>query len=320
MKPERFMDAMGHLDGDLIEQAERHSAPTSGKRRPKRLLTWAACIALVLVIGISGAVATGGFDSLKFYFGGETESYLDEILSAVTSVSNDQMELRVDGAIADEHTCHMVVSFVGLTDEAKHRFTAGSLEEQGSFQPYAITKDGQRVEYPSWQSGTYTKMSGLGKTAKTMFADADMTYLITLFFEDDITMSDIEKICFPYEDLTLEVNVQSYIAPEYVLTPEDPAESTITDFHISRIGFCFTMPAEDTFDLKLIRADGTVVEEEEREFGYSGSSGCSDEATVSRVSGYWCDGSPISIVIIDLEDYCGAQVNGENYYFTEATA
>ena len=317
MKPERVMDAMGHLDDDLIEQAERRTAPTGRKRRPKRLLAWAACVALILVIGISGAVATGVVDSLRFYFGGQSESYLDEILSAVTAVKNEEMELRIDGAIADGHICHMVVSFVGLTDESKARFTAGSLEEQGSFLPYVITKSGQRVEQITWQSGTYTKMNGVTKAAETMFADADMTYLISLFFEDGLTMEDIASVCFSYGDLTLSVDMQDYLAPEYLLTPENPEESTITDFYLSRLGFYFTMPAGDEWELTLIRADGTLEKESERTFGYTGSSGYSDEDVTTRVYGYWCDGSPVSVAIIDLEEYCGAQINGETYYFSQ---
>lgn len=317
MKPERFLDAMGHLDDDLIEQAEKGAA-AGGRNRPKRLLTWAACIALVLVIGISGAVATGFADSLRFYFSGQSESHLDEILSAVTAVSNEEMELRVDGAIADGHICHMVVSFVGRTDETKARFTAGSLEEQGSFQPYVITQSGARVEQITWQSGTYTKMNGLTKAAETMLADADMTYLITLFFEDDLTMEDVATVCFSYEGLTLSVDMQNYLAPEYLLTPENPDKSTITDFYLSRLGFYFTMPAGEEWVLQMIRADGTVETESESTFGYTGSSGYSDEDVTARVYGYWCDGSPIAVAIIDLEEYCGVQVNGETYYFAQS--
>lgn len=303
--------------------AEAHALAPAGRRHvPRHFAACAACIALILFIGVSAASATGLFDGRLSYFGGETEMYLDEILPAVTSVSNDSIELRIDGAIADEHTCHMVVSFVGLTEEVKDRFAAGDLDEQKNFQLYAIAKTGERVEFSARESGTYTEKSALGKKAKTMLEDADMTYLLTGFFADGISMNDMEKVCFAYEDLVLEVNVQEHIAPEYELYPENPNEDSVTDFHVSRIGFYFTMPvgSEDDFhfDLKLIHADGTVWEGigAAQDVGWRGDSGYSDEDTTAFVSGWWCGGSAVSIGILNLEDYCGVQVNGENYYFT----
>ncbi|MBR2491480.1 MAG: hypothetical protein IKB65_08375 [Ruminiclostridium sp.] len=35
------------------------------------------------------------------------------------------------------------------------------------------------------------------------------------------------------------------------------------------------------------------------------------------VTGHWCAGSPLALAVLNLEDYCGLQANGVNYYFVE---
>lgn len=319
MKPEKLIDSVGLIDADLVERAEVHAAPVKHIRLPKWFAACAACLALCILCA-SAAYAAGLFNGLLSYFGGETESNWDEILSSVSSVSNDYMELRIDGAIADEYSCHMVVSFIGLTDEAKERFTVGSLDEQSRFDFYAVTKSGERVEFSVKESGTYTESSAFGgKKAKTMFEDVDMTYLLTGYLGKVIGMNDIEKVCFTFENLTLELNVQNHISPVMELLPENPTENSVVDFRISRIGFYFTVPssADDFLDLKLIKTDGTLWVNEDGfgEPGFSAGADNSGSNTVTTWMGYWCGGSNVSVGIIDLEDFCGAQINGENYYF-----
>ncbi len=329
-----MMDHVENIPVDLNEKdiasAERIKEATMKKIHQanpntpivKKWGALAACLALVVVVGATAAFASGRFGGLDSYFGGNADIYLDEILSAVTAVSNDEMELRADGAIADERSCHMVVSFVGLTEEVKERFAAGDLAEQQKFDLYAITSTGERIEFQTKASDTYTadKASG-GRKAQTMFADADMTYLLTGFLGANVTMNDIDKVCFAFEGLTLEVDIQNYIAPEVELVPEVPSEDSLTEFHVSRLGFYYTGPLPDgeikPFEMKLIRSDGTIWEDCADELGWRSDTtylGDDDSMTVSCV-GYWGGGSHVAVGLIDLADFCGVQINGQNYYF-----
>ncbi len=327
MKPENLVHAIGHIDTDLVERAENRSTiqitdtAKYHKRITKRFAACAACLALTMVVGVSAAFATGFVDTLLAYFSGETDLYLEEILSTVTSVSNEDMELRIDGAIADEHTCHMIVSFIGLTDESQSRFAAGDLDVQEEFDTYAVLSNGERVDIYTHESATYIETSDLGKKAKTMFADADMTYVISCILDDGISMNDVDTLCFAYEGLVLELDVQKYISPEYELHAEtSDGTERITDFHVSRIGFYFTSIVnenfDDFFDIKLIYADGTVCEFTGRDLGYQLSYGHNTGDETVHVSGRWGGTSVVSVGIIDLDDYCGIQVNGVDYYFT----
>lgn len=311
MNAENMVHFMGCIDDALIDRAESRVAGRTapgGRRGWKRVAAWAACLVLAATLGVSAASSTGFLDRMQAYLGGETEMYLEEILASVASVSNEEMELRIDGAVADEHACHMIISFVGVTGETKKRFSAGDLEEQEKFELYAISKAGERVDFPNTESGTYTE-EGMLHRAKTMLADADMTYLVSGTFRDG-GMKDMAKVCFAFEDLVLELDVQEHIAPEYELYPEDPETGLVTDLRISRVGFYFTMPTGEDFKLLLIREDGSLFE-----MGYRASGGHTDEEAPAYVSGSWSGDSPVSIGLIDPEDYLGIQINGENYYF-----
>ncbi len=319
MNSEKLIESLGYIDPELVERAERRAEGGMPEHRhiTRRFVACAACLTLAVALGISAAFAGGLFDGKEEYFSGTDEKYVEEIMSVTATVSNDEMLLRIDGAAADEHMCHLLISFVGLTQETKNRFSASNnLDEQKTFSPYALTAAGERVEFSSWESGSYTKDGGLGRRSKSMLPDADITFLVICTFTQDITMSEVEKICFPYEGLTLELDLADLnIAPGYKLYPEEPAESIVADLYVSRLGYCFTVSldseAECTFDIRLIRKDGSLYEQ-----GYRGSSGYSDGDESCQVYGNWCGGSSISVAVIDLDEYCGVQINGENYYFT----
>lgn len=321
MKPDDIIKSVGHIDDDLIERAEKHAANSNVLRFPKQIVATAACLALVLISGFT-AYATGAFDGILAYFGGSTEPYMSEVMSAVAAVSNDELVLRIDGAIADEHSCHMVVSFVRLTSEYKERFLAGSLEEQARYNLKAITKSGEIVYFPSRETSTYTEETADGpRKAITMFDDADMTFLVSCYVGEDssFTMNDLDSILFEYEGLTLELDTENIVAPEQQLVPENPSASTVTNFYISRISFCFTMAIPEngvgSFDLWLIKNDGTLWKEGHDNLGFSATGMYSDDNTEITWIGYWGGDSVVSVGLIDLEDFCGAQINGENYYF-----
>ena len=290
------------------------------KKTIKMFLCIVACICLI-VVGVT-AYAMNVPNGLLAYFTQKTEMDIEEILSPVASVSDDKMELRIDGIIADEHTFHLVTSFIGLTEEYRNRFNSGDFSEAKLFQVYAVSNTGERLEFQNKESSTYTQKNEFGRKATTMFADADMTYLVSGTLSNDINMSDINAICFEYEDLKLELDIAQYMFPEYELYAENTSIDDITNFHISRIGFYFTTPVDEdlSFDVKLIYADGSVFETTDKELGYRTNYSYSSEDEIAFVTGKWGGNSVSSIGIIDLEDYCGVQINGKNYYFTNEVA
>lgn len=141
-----------------------------GPAPPRKLLRWAACLAVALLLSLSVAFAAGVFDPLSQYFQGRTEADWDRFLSASTSVANDAVELRLEGAVADEHLCHLLVSFVGQTQAVKEQLTKHNSETQSGFQLYATAENGTPVNSTQWTSGVYTEQRGFRSVASTPFA------------------------------------------------------------------------------------------------------------------------------------------------------
>lgn len=327
MKKEKLSQALNDIDLRYIEEADSFQK----EKKVKVSKTWkwvavAVCFAFLVLTGKPIVnYATTIYHSVTSYFKGETELYMEEILSRVTSVSNEELELRVEGVIADERYCYMIVSFIGLTEEMENRLLEGNLEEQDLFEKYVIWKDGAREEH--WASGsiTYTKEAPFGRKAESVIPDAHMTYVISYQFDDN-NLSETEAIGFAFEGLAVEVDVNDYLAQMYHLEAEN-GEGKITDVFMSSISFGFTShfdtPATDEdvavdkaeYDIRLIRADGTVLTLKEmgESIGYSYSGGYSTGDTEEYIGGCWVEGHMPKI--LDLEDYCGMQINGVNYYY-----
>lgn len=167
MKAEHWMDAMGQIDMNLVAEAEQRCLTTPVRRPRRKLLRWAACLAVALLLSLSVAFAAGVFDPLSQYFQGRTEADWDRFLSASTSVANDAVELRLEGAVADEHLCHLLVSFVGQTQAVKEQLTKHNSETQSGFQLYATAENGTPVNSTQWTSGVYTEQRGFRSVAST---------------------------------------------------------------------------------------------------------------------------------------------------------
>lgn len=324
MKKEHLSQAMNDINLRYIEEADGFIV----KRRhgifyKMKWVAVAACVMLIVFVG-KPILNYATSDAVNSYFEGETEPYMEEILSHVTSVSNEELELRVEGLIADEHHCYMIVSFIGRTEEMEKRLLRGDLEEQYLFQTHAVLLNGEEIEILSSGSNTYVMETIEGRKAVSMIPDAHATYIITYQFENK--MSEIEKIGFSFEELYVEVDANEYLVPAYRLEAEHGV-GKLTDAYISSIAFGFTyhfdepLTEEDVNDMnvdvefQLIRADGTVLTREEMGVivGYSMSSGYQAGDTKMYVDGCWEKGHLPEI--IDLEEYCGVQVDGVNYYF-----
>lgn len=326
MKKEKISQSLNEMDMRFVEEADNFVVNKKARFSGKiKWLAAAACFALMVIISKPVLnYATG--DSVNSYFEGETEPYMEEILSHVTSVSNEELELRVEGGIADEYLCYMIVSFVGLTDEMEARLLQGNLEEQDLFEQYVVLPNGERVPHITSGSNTHIVETVTGRRkAVSMIPDAHATYIISYRFDDN-NLSEIEKVGFAFEGLAVEVDVNDYLSPMYRLEAEN-GEGALTDAYVSRISFGFTYhfdePITDEdienmnieYDIRLIRADGTVLTDEEmgEDIGYSMSGGYGTGDMEECLDGRWMNGHMPEI--INLEDYCGLQVNGVNYYF-----
>ena len=311
MKPETLLDAMNFLDDDLIARAE---TPKTGKLRrfPRKLAAVAAC--LTLLLGAT-AFATGALDPLLSYFNDPSGTYTEDFLAAGATVANDAVELRLEGAIADSRNAYMVVSFIGLdettTRDLKKDITAG----RWGLDFTALTPDGETLAFPSSSMGTYTT----GKSQPiSHFEDAAVTYVFFGTLPKDLPMEDVAQICLTYGDLTLAVPVEDCLCPEYALEPEGEGLPEVSDFRMSAIGFSYsTTDLELYLDLKPIFADGTVYENFNEDYGSSAGGGWEEGADSATVTGHWCSGAPLALTVLNLDDYCGLQANGVNYYFVE---
>lgn len=324
MKKEHLSQAINDINLRYIEEADDFTVKKRhGMFYKIKWVAVAACVMLIVFVG-KPVLNYATNDAVNSYFEGKTEPYMEEILSHVTSISNEELELRIEGLIADEHRCYMIVSFIGQTEEMEKRLLRGDLEEQDLFQTYAVLSNGEQIEVLSSGSNTYVMNTVEGRKAVSMIPDAHATYIITYQFEKK--MSEIKKIGFSFEELFVEVDANEYLVPTYSLKAEH-GEGKLTDAYISCIGFKFTyhfdepLTEEDVnnmnvdVDFQLIRVDGTVLTREEMGVivGYSMTTGYQAGDTKLCVDGGW-EKSHLP-EIIDLEEYCGVQVDGVNYYF-----
>ena len=157
-----------------------------------------------------------------------------------------------------------------------------------------------------------------GKKAKSLFPDATRTSVIA-YTPKTCGISDVEKVCFSYGGLVLEVLPENYLTECYKL--DAGINQNISAIQLSRVGFSFTQSIsgeseldEFVYDIRLIRDDGTVLTAEEmRRIGYSHDFSMRADLGETKIVGNW--GQIPTITILNLDDYSGLQINGENYYY-----
>lgn len=326
MRGSEFLDKMELVDHAYIEAADQ--APVKTRKRPLSR-PMAACIALVLLVFAAGttAVATGLYNDLLLYFKGDTELYIDGIIEAGTSVSNEQITLRIDGAVADEYACYMVVSLVGHTKEATKQIVSHAVSQPVGLEAYALSHSGGKITFWNWGfSGKYQRI-GYRNYDASLFEDADATYIVTCEWGSNVSMENVKSICITYDDLTADLDIQNYIVPTHSLICTDDADSILTNGHISSLGLYFDVPMElfpedyatcapedmPQFEIKMIRTDGSI--QEDLPFGFRWGTNYNREDRIAHISGSWKSGGEHQIYIIDLEAYSGIQINGISYYF-----
>ncbi|MBQ4649077.1 MAG: hypothetical protein IJB73_00095 [Firmicutes bacterium] len=101
------------------------------------------------------------------------------------------------------------------------------------------------------------------------------------------------------------------------LKPENAELSTVTDVKMSAVDFSFTVEADSLrrVTVNLLLADGTLYDGMGEKIGYVSAAEYSEDDSVISVTGKWCEGSPVSSAVLDLEDFCGLEINGERFYY-----
>jgi len=315
MNKDSLAYALGHVDTRYILEADPLESETTCKRTPHKWGMIVACLILSILLVAVVAVASGILDPLASYVQGEDdEVYLKEILGETKTVSGEKVQLRLEGAIADDDTCHMVVSMIGLTGWEQLRLNKADIYSE--LEIYGLTEDGERVK-GSVSGSTYMNE---GRSTKSLFQDASQTRIIA--YSPCAGMSNIEAVCVHFEGLTLEVKLEDYITQRHRLMPKTENGEAITDVHISRMGFAFihVIPegsehpkGTEAYDVRLIRTDGSVLTVEEMRAIGRRWSNMFISATETKILGTW--GPMPAIALIELNDYCGLQIDGENYYY-----
>lgn len=321
-----LLQKMELVDAEYIEAADQPVKPKPVRSFFHRPI--AACIAIAtLLTAATTVVASGTYDDLLLYFKGDTQLYIDGIIASSTSVSNEEMTMRIDGVIADSHSCHMVVSFLGLSQEEQAQFT--SIHPSEKLDVYAVSHSGLPVPFWNSSAAFHWQRNHLREMTASQFEDADVSCILSCDWDSHTSMEDIKSICISYRDLTAELDIRQYITPEYSLTSSDPEADRLTNVRISSLGLYFDVPVDifpedyatcdpddmPTFQIQMIRTDGSLLTEEEMPFGLSIATGYNKEDEYAHVSGAWKGGSEFTIYILDLSEYCGVQINGVNYYF-----
>lgn len=314
-----LLEAVAYADPKYIEAAD-DPAPI---KRPK-LRPLAACAAVFLLILAAGttAFATGLYEDLLLYFKGNTEPHMEGILASNTSVSNGDVTLRIDGAIADSHACYMIVSLTGHTREAKKELQKFGLGERINLDTYAVNNRDMKLTEFHWSLSMHRNKTGWQKYSMSRFEDTDATYVVSCEIGKDYPMDSVDRLCITYDGLTAELELQNYRVPEYALVCAEGEVPEISNGYISPVGMYFDVPVEmvaadnsqyPLFVIQMIRADGSA--EEDLPFGFSCGTGYNSGDKTAPVFGSWKQEGEHNIYILDLSDYQGIRINGIDYYF-----
>ena len=313
-----LLETVAYAEPEYIEAADRPVPKKQPKLRPL-----AACAAVFLLILAAGTTvfATGLYENLMQYFKGNTEPFMEGIIAANTSVSNEEFTLRGDGAIADSHACYMIVSLTGHTREAKKELQKFGLGDRVGLDTYAVTDSDMKLTEFHWGLSMQRNKTGWRRYRMSRFEDADATYVISCEIGKDYPMDTIDRLYITYGDLTAELEIQNYRIPEFALVSQEEA-APIRNGFISPVGMYFEVPVElvspdnrkyPLFEIQMIRTGGSI--EEYPHFGFSCGTGYNPGDQYAPVFGSWKLEGEHNIYILDLTDYQGIRINGVDYSF-----
>lgn len=330
-----LLSAMELTDLAYVGQANEKYQISQTKLAPgkkARFRTLTACLALLLITGVT-AFAADMYGQLVHYVKTENQAYMEQMIASSACVSNENYEFRIDAAIADSHACHFLISFTGNTKEMKQILKSNLYDKQfGVFElleAKAIKKDGTAVDFWNRSAGATGKRTGWKTYSFSLFEDTDITYFFTCEFNNWNSMKELKEIELTFDGMSLFLDVKDYMVKEYPLYTkmEDAPFNNLT---ISELGLYFEAPVSMFFDKNtqtylnhdriqffLIDRYGKILELEEDDQILSYGTSYNNEDELAYISGSWKFTGEMEIGIIDLDDYCGVQINGYNYYFRE---
>ena len=105
----------------IDERAMFEMKNTNNKRKIGRKIVIFAAAALFMMPVAAGAYAikTGSLDIFQKYHTGDTASFEHDLESTVQSVSNNDIVFAIDGIVADDFNCDIIVSVYALNEEGK---------------------------------------------------------------------------------------------------------------------------------------------------------------------------------------------------------
>lgn len=308
IKKDNVLEKMSLIDTEYVENA-RYPGERK-KLRISKLGAIAACAAVCIIIS-GTAYASGALDAVMTYFRGENENMQNLLLSGDQVVSNDTSSIRLDNYIADERVCYFTVSYKGFVKPIN------TGEEHDIVW---IDADGKEYTEFNREVGAYTegfsKGSGIWANAKSAYDDADATLIFNCEAPKGMKVSDFKEIKIEYSGLILDINLEDAVVNMYSLKPVKESKN-IRNLVVSSVGLYFDISSEiESFDIALIDGNGNYIKaDEESDFAYSLSMTREDDADWNEVTGSWSGDSPISVKILDIDNYKGIQINGEDFLF-----
>ena len=327
-----LLEAMSFADLSYVDAAE-HTAKYRKNIGKRRMSVLAACLSVLLIMGVTVG-ATDLYGQLAKYFSGNSEKYMENIIASSEIASNEEWEFRVDGAISDSHTCHIVISLTGKTKQAQQKLKENvtHISKKSFFSEIdmtAVAQDGTLIPFWNQSAQSFGHRTGWRSYQYSFLEDTDLTYLVSCEFDNWSSMKNVKEIRLMFHDLSISLDVNQYMTDEVALYAEEET-APLQKLTMSELGLYFEAPVSmfydeskqnphvsDTMYICLIDRYGEVIEHEKYDNPLSYGTGYNPKADWAFVSGSWKFEKPMEIGIIDLEDYCGIQIDGFHYYYRE---
>ena len=321
MKRESIIRAIGALDDDLIDRAGmRHTVHLKYGalnnqilRKPMRL---AACIAAIMIVGVSICFATGVFDSFFNHFSesGDISKYTDYISSAITSVSDEDLEIGISGAVIDNRQGLLVFYVKALSDAGKTIVNKNDFPLLDIMNITAVLSDGTVAE----TNCAYGYHNGSRNRS-----EAWSSYVLELR-PTDMDLESIETLTITYAELSMDLNIKGHMMNTIPLKSDEPDAFDLVE--MSPIGIYVEMPVIDSgrdalhelsasVEIVPVMANGTPAEE----YSLHGTTIYNNAKKTMHVYMNFAiiEDATLKTEITDLSIYSGLRINGINYFITE---
>jgi len=310
MKAEILLDAMTYIDEELIAGAENIFYKRKPKARRKSFIA-AAFVSFALISGSTIGYSIGAFDGILQYFGGNADYYVDKIITDDLYAADDNVEMRIHGVTVNEDNMHLLVSLNGKSASGKKELEESGLTVREYIEVFTINADDTLTKCSPVTVGTLTQTNLNGIQPITKIEDVQMTFSV-----DSKVEGNIIRLCF--RNLCIDFDLTEHRFETMFLSPENIEMSEVKDVKMSAVGFSFTMQNMEfhNLELTLIKSDGSVYDKSSGKIGYHCGTDYENDS-VGYVAGIWCEGSPVNNAVLDLEKFCGLEINGEKFYYRE---